>query len=267
MGYINSNSFNPIRFRLLFVDLWKSNYKSIFWQLLAIFILISLTEFFVSYLCYSGLDESTAATSLYITDSTNGTLKIMLNILCVLLCQISSSLTFSNLKTKVGRIQELMLPGTQFEKYMVRVLTYSLGAVFFFCLFTAIVDGLRCLYVMTTMSIQPVFIFKSLFMNFSDNAERIVMVIAVLFFMQSYFTMISVFSPSYSFLKGYGIGFAIQVAAGWIITIFNLIPPLISFMNQYAETVVYWLALSMFIAMGSMMFYIAYVKYKEVNVQ
>lgn len=58
---------------------------------------------------------------------------------------LSASFTFSAMKSKVGRLTVLMQPATQFEKFMVRWLAYTLGFVLVYVLAFKLADCTRVL--------------------------------------------------------------------------------------------------------------------------
>jgi len=158
--------------------------------------------------------------------------------LSMLVVQVLGSLTFSNLSLKVKRINALMLPVAQSEKFMSRILIYIVGGNIALIVSLFLADALSALL----FGMAPGFTFmpitEMLFCvrNVELSLATIFVIVFVMLFIQSIYMLGSALWPRLSFLKTFMALLAIQILLPIIIP-FGFV---YDFANWIGKIVISW---------------------------
>lgn len=141
------------------------------------------------------------------------TISLMM-IVALLLSTILGSFTFRKLRNKQGRIADITLPASQFEKFLVRwinvVVVFNLALVVVYIL----ADATRCIFLRLMFPEITGIDFVSVCKIVSVVApiKQTLFWISFYFLQQALYILGSVFMPSYSYLKTYIIELVIGIA-------------------------------------------------------
>lgn len=129
---------------------------------------------------------------------------------------ISGSLTFSAYKNKNGRIQAMMIPATNTEKYTMHIVVYNLLADIVFVLGFFVADLLRAVMSDSNTLISQIYYDTPLYYDCKPQTINILIcvfiaLILLLLLNQSLYTLGSALWPRQSFVKTFGALFVLQM--------------------------------------------------------
>lgn len=260
MEYISKNNFSLTRLKMLMKREFTINRQQMMLQALVMAGMIIAVEAFVTYATYSDWKQSDLYYRNTITyDSSSKIVFVLWLIGLYLFSTISASFVCSPLATKPGKINTFMTVGTQLEKYLSRALVYTIGFVILYFTASAIIDAFRCMYILLTTPVHPVYLYKEVYINWDGQAFFISLSSFLL--SQAYFTMISAYMPKLSFIKGFCIAIGIQMVIG---IIYTMLMSVIIRINVSSDTIIYTYC-SAAILFATAMHIIAYYRYKETD--
>ncbi len=196
--------------------------------------------------------------------------------LSMLVVQVLGSLTFSNLSLKVKRINALMLPAAQSEKFMSRILIYIVGGNMALIVSLLLADALSAL----VFGMAPGFIFMPIgeMLSCVRNVElllaTILVMVFVMLFIQSVYMLGSALWPRLSFLKTFMALLAIQILLPIIIPsglVYDFVEwfgeIVVSWnISETAAHVLGWTALAVCYAVTAGVYYVTWRVYKRTQV-
>lgn len=183
---------------------------------------------------------------------------------------IFSSLMFSDMKTKAGRIGEIMLPSSVFSKYITRWLVFVPGLVILFFVSLYACDGFRILVFKLTSdtAMSPAytnFINPFALFNFVGPAKMAV----TLFFVAAYFLSQSIYMfgailwPKLSFLKTMLAMWIIE----WILAFAAVkVDDYVDFTHLDSTMSLLWTIVGLEFALTIVLYYIGYWRFKNSSV-
>lgn len=236
----------------------QSNKKQIRWQLALIVGVVTITEILICSTAYNNWTQRDAFYNSAFRDPAQIPILLAMIAIGLFIVAIAASMTFSPLRTKAGKINQLMSVGTNAEKFWTRVLIYGVAPAVFFLASVCVIDLIRCILVDCIMPIKAHFVIERPCLT----QERVK---AILFFcsftacLSAFFVTVSAYSPKHSFLKGVCIIIALQTVGSWFIFKFGTIFIPWDFHLDLA----YWVALSVVIAIATVLLVVSYIKYKE----
>lgn len=259
------NSFSRSRLTMLIKRQWISNRSNLSLQMMVLAGLILVAEAFITFAFY---DSWQTNDYYYVNgsarnDNSGNAAAVCWVIGLYLFSGLAASFSFSPLSTKPGRVNTLMLPGTQLEKFLSRVLIYTVGFLLFYLAASIVADLLRCFYVMAFTPVTPRTFLQGIFSE--DEPLLYYTAFAGLFFEISFYVMLSVFAPRLTFIKGICVSIGASFALGFV----NLIiAPLVldHISSDYAEQMIFCFS-SLGIIVSCVMLWIAYFRYKETDIQ
>lgn len=262
-NYITQDKFLWARLWMHIKREFESNKSQFKWQLAVVVGFIIVVELLVCYTVYNNWQQNDAFYNSSMTDPAHLPLLCILPFLGQFIIAIASSITFSPLKTKAGKITQLMSVGTQAEKFWTRVLIYAVAPAIVFLASVCAVDLIRCLLVTIIMPIKPIFVLNinTLLLNSSDTIQSVLLFSAIIACLSAFFMTLSVYSPKYTFIKGVCLIIALQIGATWFFYNFG------SIFNGWMGylNLAYWTLLSCLVAITIVLFIASYFKYKEIE--
>ncbi|MDR0989109.1 MAG: hypothetical protein LBM06_06585 [Prevotellaceae bacterium] len=186
---------------------------------------------------------------------------------------LSGSLLMERMKRKTGRLAQLMLPATMFEKYLSRWLLYTVGFLLVFLL-TFVLADLTRVVVFTlfppeqVVKIQPVPL-SSIYLvghpiGIIEHTKEIKTFIAAYFFLQSFYMLGSAVWSKHAFIKTTAVGMLILLLyggtvgfLGWLLMENRSVTPFISY-HTFIKLVT-----TFFGVMALVNWVLAYVRFKE----
>lgn len=256
--------------KFLWARLWmhikreiESNKNQLKWQTAVIVGLVISIEALSCYILYYNWQQEDAFYNSALIDPVQIPLIIIFTLFGLLIITIASSTTFSPLKTKADKINQIMSVGTQSEKFWARALIYAVAPAFVFLASVCVVDLIRCLLVDIIMPIKPLFVLdiNILLLNSSDDVQSVLLFSAITACLSAFFMTLSVYSPKYTFIKG---ACLLLVLLGGIIIFFYDYSSLLSGWMNYLD-LAYWTLLICLVAITVVLFIASYFKYKEIE--
>lgn len=259
MKTIQNNTFSWSRFALAYRNEFVENWKA--WLFTTITVLGILTFLFIwlNYMFLNNMDKIVQnGGNIRYNEIPYMELPVMMITSCFL-STLVGSFTFRKLRTKQGRIADITLPVSQFEKYMVRwvnvVVLYNVALVVVYTL----ADIMRCVSLKLIFpEIDGIVIFP-LFKAFevAGASLQVLFFVSFYFLNQAIYMEGSAFMPNYSFIKTYVVAQVVAIIFLIVVTsIVDETPRIGDFYPYYgvviAMTVVCWV--------------IAYYRYKKTQV-
>lgn len=259
MEYISKNNFSLARFKMLMKREFTANRQQIMLQAMVMVGMIIAVEAFVTYAIYADWKQSNIYYNGTPRDSSSNIILALWIMGLFLFATIAASFTCSPMSTKPGKINTFMTVGTPLEKYLSRVIIYTAGFLVIYFVGSAIVDAFRCLYIAVATPVHPIFFYKQIFNNW--DTQIFIMTVSAFLLYQSYFTMISAYTPKLAFIKGFCIAIGVQMVLG---ILYTMLMPLVLKINISADAIIYtYCAAAIIFAVA--MHVIAYYRYKETD--
>lgn len=238
-----------------------SNKRLFIMELAVVAGLIILAEAFIAWIILpspGSVDKGGLYGGFYSDDTTCNVILLVGAIGFSILSTVSASLICSGLSSKKGRINNFMAVGTPAEKYLLNFLIYNVFFVVYFFAVWILVDYVRVLYV----DIRYPFDGMSILSKILDIKWQVIVVIgSVALFFQAFYTLVSAFSPKWAFLKGFGLGYAINFLAIPYSLMFSFLYFDVNPSIDYAVVIAGVLALLFTVAMHLL----AYYRYTETD--
>lgn len=252
-NYITQDKFLWARLWMHIKREFESNKKQIKWQLAVIVGIIIVTEVLICSSVYNNWQQRDVFYNSAFKDPAHIVIFFLMIGIGLLIVASAASMTFSPLRTKASKINQLMSVGTIAEKYWTRVLIYGIAPALFFLVSVCAVDLVRCMLVDSIMPIKSHFVLANLSWN------EILVFTAFTACLSAYFTTVSVYAPKHTFLKGVCIILAIQTVGTYLLYNYgSLLKPWLGYLD-----LAYWTAVSVMTAIAIVLFFASYLKYKE----
>ncbi|MDE6352472.1 MAG: hypothetical protein K2K88_04945 [Muribaculaceae bacterium] len=235
-----------------------SNIKQIRWQLALIVGVVLISEILICSNAYDNWKQNDAFYNSAFQDPAQVPILLAMIALGLFIVAIAASMTFSPLRTKAGKINQLMSVGTSAEKFWTRVLIYNVAPALFFLTSVCIIDLIRCLLVDSIMPIKAQFVIINPFID-ETRVKAILLFCSFTACVSSFFTTVSVYSPKHTFLKGVCIIIALQTLGSWFLFKYgSILRPW-----EHHLDLAYWTALGVVTAIAVVLSVVSYIKYKE----
>lgn len=252
-NYITQDKFLWARLWMHIKREFESNKKQIKWQLTVIVAIIISIELLICIAVYNNWQQRDVFYNSAFKDPAYIFVLFSMIGIGQLIVPIAASMTFSPLRTKAGKINQLMSVGTVAEKYWTRVLIYSIAPALFFLGSVCAVDLVRCILVNSIMPIKAQFVLANL------GWQEIWVFTAFTACISAFFTTVSVYAPKHSFIKGVCIILTIISLGSYVLYNYSsLWKPWWGYLE-----LAYWTAVSAMTVIAIVLFFASYLKYKE----
>ena len=265
---INNDKFSLHRFGMLLKRDWISNHSKYFMQG---GILVALIAFlFFNFIWFGYYTDPGEYYYNYnnekVSDYPAQEIAILLLPFTFIAGAISASLVGNNLSTKSSRIENFMCVGTPLEKYLCRIIIYIVGFVLLTALSVGVFELVRIIavaifYPKYEIEFLSVFYYK----NLCESSPYLFLFVVTLFlFVQAFFTLTSIITPTYSFIKGFAFGTISSIITAMIMA------PLMALTNAYDimnPDISFYYIDAVLLIFTVVLHIISYNRYKETDLQ
>lgn len=186
-------------------------------------------------------------------------------------CALSASFIMEPMGSKTGRIYELMLPATSFEKYFVRWFIYTIGYLVVYYLLFLLVDVMRvCVFSVIYPEIDIITFLNPYaeIVAFRDDPS-LGFIVSLYLLLQSIFVLGSSLWPKYAFLKTFTAYTILGMAfSAFFVGIMNLFdrPGNSYIMPVLSEDTLFLIATCGVMLVTLFFWWLAYKRFKEMEV-
>lgn len=186
-------------------------------------------------------------------------------------CALSASFIMEPMSSKTGRIYELMLPATSFEKYFVRWFIYTIGYLVVYYLLFLLVDVMRvCVFSVIYPEIDIItFLNPYAEIVAFRNDPPLGFIVSLYLLLQSIFVLGSSLWPKYAFLKTFTaytiLGMAFSAFFAGIMNLFNR-PGNSYIMPVLSDDTLFLIATCGVMMVTLFFWWLAYKRFKEMEV-
>lgn len=186
-------------------------------------------------------------------------------------CALSASFIMEPMSSKTGRIYELMLPATSFEKYFVRWFIYTIGYLVVYYLLFLLVDVMRvCVFSVIYPEIDIITFLNPYaeIVAFRDDPS-LGFIVSLYLLLQSIFVLGSSLWPKYAFLKTFTaytiLGMAFSAFFAGIMNLFDR-PGNSYIMPELSDDTLFLIATCGVMMVTLFFWWLAYKRFKEMEV-
>lgn len=186
-------------------------------------------------------------------------------------CALSASFIMEPMSSKTGRIYELMLPATSFEKYFVRWFIYTIGYLVVYYLLFLLVDVMRvCVFSVVYPEIDIITFLNPYaeIVALRDDAP-LGFIVSLYLLLQSIFVLGSSLWPKYAFLKTFTaytiLGMAFSAFFAGIMNLFDR-PGNSYIMPELSDDTLFLIATCGVMMVTLFFWWLAYKRFKEMEV-
>lgn len=186
-------------------------------------------------------------------------------------CALSASFIMEPMSSKTGRIYELMLPATSFEKYFVRWFIYTIGYLVVYYLLFLLVDVMRvCVFSVVYPEIDIITFLNPYaeIVAFRDDPS-LGFIVSLYLLLQSIFVLGSSLWPKYAFLKTFTaytiLGMAFSAFFAGIMNLFDR-PGNSYIMPELSDDTLFLIATCGVMMVTLFFWWLAYKRFKEMEV-